>query len=134
MNILLVEDNNNLALNITQYLESKDYVVDYAADGKIALNLALANTYDVILLDIMLPGMDGFSLCKKLRDDKNGLSTPVIMLTAKDTEEDKLKGFSVGTDDYLVKPFSLPELEARIIALVRRTKQALTLRYESGCR
>ena len=125
MKILLVEDNNNLALNITQYFESKDYVTDYAADGITALNLALRETYDVIVLDIMLPGMDGFSLCQKLRD-KNGIETPVIMLTARDTEQDKLKGFSVGADDYLVKPFSMPELEARIVALVRRTKQAVT--------
>lgn len=124
MNILLVEDNNNLALNVTEYLESKDYLIDYAADGIIAFNLLLTQTYDVILLDIMLPGMDGFSLCQKLRD-KKGISTPVIMLTAKDTEEDKLNGFGVGADDYLVKPFSLPELEARIIALDRRAKQAL---------
>ena len=124
MKILLVEDNNNLALNVTQYLESKDYIVDYAADGKTAFNLVLTQTYDVILLDIMLPGMDGFSLCQKVRDEKS-ISTPIIMLTAKDTEQEKLRGFSVGTDDYLVKPFSLPELEARIIALVRRTKQAL---------
>ncbi|MCP4333285.1 MAG: response regulator transcription factor [Gammaproteobacteria bacterium] len=125
MKILLVEDNNNLALNITQYLESKDYVTDYAADGITALNLALREIYDVIVLDIMLPGMDGFSLCQKLRD-KNGIETPVIMLTARDTEQDKLKGFRVGADDYLVKPFSMPELEARIIALVRRAKHALT--------
>jgi DNA-binding response OmpR family regulator len=123
MKILLVEDNNNLALNVTQYLESKAYIVDYAADGKTAFNLVLTQTYDVILLDIMLPGMDGFSLCQKVRDEKS-ISTPIIMLTAKDTEQEKLRGFSVGTDDYLVKPFSLPELEARIIALVRRTKQA----------
>jgi DNA-binding response OmpR family regulator len=123
MKILLVEDNNNLALNITEYLESQDYVVDYAADGRTALNLALDHTYDVIVLDIMLPGMDGFSICQKLRD-KKGIVTPVIMLTAKDTEEDKLRGFGAGADDYLVKPFSLRELEARIIALVRRAKPA----------
>jgi len=125
MKILLVEDNDNLALNMSQYFESKDYVTDYAADGITALNLALSETYDVIVLDIMLPGLDGFSLCEKLRD-KKGIGTPVIMLTARDTEQDKLKGFSTGADDYLVKPFSLPELEARIIALVRRTKRALT--------
>ena len=123
MKILLVEDNNNLALNITQYFESKDYVTDYAADGVAALSLALSETYDVIILDIMLPRMDGFSFCQKFRD-KKGTRTPVIMLTARDREQDKLKGFSVGADDYLVKPFSLPELEARIIALVRRTEQA----------
>jgi len=125
MKILLVEDNNNLALNITQYFESKDYVTDYAADGVAALSLALSETYDVIIIDIMLPRMDGFSLCQKFRD-KKGTRTPVIMLTARDREQDKLKGFSVGADDYLVKPFSLPELEARIIALVRRTAQAAT--------
>jgi len=126
MKILLVEDSNNLALNVTEYLESKGYVTDYAADGITALNLVLTQTYDVILLDIMMPGMNGFSVCEKLRD-KNGIATPIIMLTAKDTEEDILKGFSVGTDDYLVKPFSLPELEARIIAMVRRTKRAFGL-------
>jgi DNA-binding response OmpR family regulator len=123
MKILLVEDNNDLALNITEYFETKDYIIDYASDGKIALNLALSQIYDVIVLDIMLPGMDGFSLCQQLRD-KNGLGTPVIMLTARDTEQDKLKGFSVGTDDYMIKPFSLPELEVRISAVVRRVKQA----------
>jgi DNA-binding response OmpR family regulator len=123
MKILLVEDNNDLALNITEYFESKDYIIDYASDGRIALNLALSQIYDVIVLDIMLPGMDGFSLCQQLRD-KNGLGTPVIMLTARDTEQDKLKGFSVGTDDYMIKPFSLPELEVRISAVVRRVKQA----------
>jgi DNA-binding response OmpR family regulator len=81
MKILLVEDNNNLALNVAQYLESKAYIVDYAADGKSAYNLLLTQTYDVILLDIMLPGMDGFSLCQKVRDEKS-ISTPIIMLTA----------------------------------------------------
>jgi DNA-binding response OmpR family regulator len=124
MKILLVEDNKNLALNICDYLESQGYVIDYAADGITALNLVLTQTFDVILLDIMMPGMNGFSVCQKLRDN-NGIATPIIMLTAKDTEEDVLKGFSVGTDDYLIKPFSLPELEARIIALVRRAKRAL---------
>jgi DNA-binding response OmpR family regulator len=124
MKILLVEDNKNLALNISDYLESQGYVIDYAADGITALNLVLTQTFDVILLDIMMPGMNGFSVCQKLRD-KSGIATPIIMLTAKDTEADILKGFSVGTDDYLVKPFSLPELEARIIALVRRARRAI---------
>jgi len=122
MKILLIEDNNNLALNITEYFESKEYLIDYAADGITALNLVLSQTFDVIVLDIMLPGMDGYSLCQKLRDN-NGIGTPVIMLTARDTEDDKLKGFDAGADDYLVKPFSLPELEARLLALVRRAKQ-----------
>jgi len=109
---------------MSQYFESKDYVTDYAADGITALNLALSETYDVIVLDIMLPGMDGFSLCEKLRDN-NRVGTPVIMLTARDTEQDKLRGFNAGADDYLVKPFSLPELEARLIALIRRDNKAL---------
>jgi DNA-binding response OmpR family regulator len=125
MKILVVEDNYNLAHNITEFLESRGYLIDYAADGITAFNLVLTQTYDVILLDIMMPGMSGFRVCEKLRD-KSGISTPIIMLTAKDTEEDKLKGFRLGADDYLVKPFSLPELEARIVALNRRTKQALT--------
>lgn len=122
MKILLVEDSINLAKNITEYFERKDYIIDYASDGIVALNLALSQTYDVIVLDINLPGMDGYSLCHELRDN-NGIGTPVIMLTARDTEQDKLKGFSAGADDYLVKPFSLPELEARLLALVRREKQ-----------
>ena len=124
MKILLVEDNNNLAQNVTEFFESKDYVIDYAADGITAMNLVLSQTYDVIVLDIMLPGMDGFSLCEKLRDN-NRVGTPVIMLTARDTEQDKLRGFNAGADDYLVKPFSLPELEARLIALIRRANKAL---------
>jgi DNA-binding response OmpR family regulator len=124
MKILLVEDNKNLALNITEFFESKDYIVDYAADGSTALNLLLSETYDVIVLDIMLPGIDGFSLCEKLRDGNN-MDTPVIMLTARDREKDKLKGFSVGADDYMIKPFSLPELEARLLALVRRTNRSV---------
>ena len=122
MKILLVEDNNNLALNITEYFERKDCIVDYSADGLTAVNLVINQRFDVIVLNIMLPRMDGFSLCKKLRESANS-DTPVIMLTAKDTEQDKLKGFGAGADDYLVKPFSLPELEARLFALVRRAKQ-----------
>ncbi len=122
MKILLVEDNNSLALNITEYLEVKDFIVDYAADGNTALNLALSHDYDAIVLDITIPGLDGFSFCQRLRENANN-HTPVVMLTAKDSEKDKLKGFSVGTDDYVVKPFSLPELEARLLALTRRSKQ-----------
>ena len=117
MKILLVEDNRDLALNITEFFESKDYIVDYAADGSTAMNLLLSEVYDAVLLDIMLPGMDGFSICEKLRDS-NSVDVPVIMLTARDREQDKLKGFSVGVDDYMIKPFSLPELEARLLALV----------------
>ena len=97
--------------------------MDYAADGVAAMNLALTHEYDAIVLDIMLPRLDGFSFCQQLRENAEN-DTPVIMLTAKDTEKDKLAGFSAGTDDYVVKPFSLPELEARVIALVRRSKKS----------
>ncbi len=124
MKILLVEDNNDLALNITEYFESKNHIVDYSADGLTAINLVSNDEYDIIILDIMLPGMDGFTFCKKLRVDLED-ETPVIMLTARDTEQDKLTGFSSGTDDYLVKPFSLPELEARLSALNRRNRNSL---------
>jgi DNA-binding response OmpR family regulator len=122
--ILLVEDNKDLALNITEFFECKGIIVDYAADGLTALNLLLSETYDVVVLDITLPGMDGFSLCEKMRDS-NRIDAPVIMLTARDREQDKLKGFSVGADDYMIKPFSLPELEARLVALIRRANQGV---------
>jgi DNA-binding response OmpR family regulator len=121
MKILLVEDDKNLSLNIAEYFESKGYLIDYSADGLTALNLAVSNRFDVIVADIMLPGLNGIDLCQRLRDSASG-DTPLIMLTAKDTEQDKLKGFGAGADDYLVKPFSLPELEARLVALVRRSK------------
>ncbi len=120
MNILLVEDNHDLALNVSEFFERKGHIIDYAADGLSALNLVLRQTYDVIILDVMLPGMNGLTFCQQIREN-HGLDTPVIMLTAKDTEEDKLKGFKSGTDDYLVKPFSLPELEARLQSLIRRS-------------
>jgi len=124
MKILLVEDNRDLALNITEYFENKNYTIDYAADGPTGLNLLLGETYDVVVLDVMLPGMDGFRLCEQMREH-NSIEVPVIMLTARDREQDKLKGFSVGADDYLIKPFSLPELEARLHALVRRANQSV---------
>jgi DNA-binding response OmpR family regulator len=124
MNILLVEDNHDLALNVTEFFERKGHIIDYAADGLSALNLVLRQTYEVIILDVMLPGMNGLSFCQQLREHYE-LDTPVIMLTAKDTEEDKLKGFKVGTDDYLIKPFSLPELEARLLSLIRRSNRQL---------
>ncbi len=122
MKLLLVEDNRELALNITEYLERKGHIVDYAADGLTALNLVLRDTFDVAVLDIMLPGMDGLSLCQKIREGID-YDIALIVLTAKDKESDKLEGFSVGCDDYVVKPFSMPELEARLYALVRRTQQ-----------
>jgi DNA-binding response OmpR family regulator len=119
VHILIIEDNGNLAANIDQFLAAREHILDFAGDGVTGLHLAVVNDYDVIVMDLMLPGMDGLALCRKLREDalKN---TPVLMLTARDTLTDKLAGFAAGGDDYLVKPFSLRELEARLLALKRR--------------
>ncbi len=118
-NILLVEDNADLAETVGAFLEAQNYVVDYAADGLLAVQLATSEPFDAIVLDIMLPGIDGIEVCRRLRRDAR-LSTPIIMLTARDQLQDKLDGFDVGADDYLVKPFDMPELVARIEALIRR--------------
>jgi len=117
--LLIIEDNPAIVQNMTDFLESKGYVLDFAMDGIGGLHLALTQDYDVIVLDLMLPGMDGITLCKKLRQEADK-QVPVIMLTARDTLDDKLLGFESGADDYLVKPFALKELEARIKALAKR--------------
>jgi DNA-binding response OmpR family regulator len=127
MNILVVEDNVDLAATLWDYLESKGHVIDAAGDGVTGLHLATVNEYDVIALDLILPGLDGLELCRKLRIDVRK-STPVLMVTARDTLEDKLRGFDVGADDYLVKPFALEELEARLRALARRAEPASSTR------
>jgi len=119
LRILLVEDHAALAANIFDYLEGDAYELDHAADGLTALHLMATHSYDVIVLDIMLPGIDGFSLCRRLRDDLRS-ATPVLMLTARDSIDDKTLGFTAGADDYLVKPFAMKELELRIQALYRR--------------
>ncbi len=116
--LLLVEDNFDLAETIIQYLELEGMTCDHAASAEAGLNLARENEYDVLLLDIMLPRMSGLDLCDQLR--KNGQDMPILMLTARDTLNDKLAGFESGTDDYLVKPFDMPELVVRINALARR--------------
>ena len=120
LRILIVEDNVDMAENIGDYLEAHGHVLDFAMDGISGLHLALTQDFDVIVLDIMLPGMDGLSFSRKLRADADN-QTPILMLTARDTLSDKLDGFSAGADDYLVKPFALQELAARLDALVRRT-------------
>lgn len=130
LNILLVEDHRELAETTGAYLEACGHDVDFAADGLVALHLAGTETYDVVVLDIMLPGMDGFAVCERLRKGAK-VTTPIIMLTARDALHDKLSGFAVGADDYLVKPFDMPELAARIEALARRAK-GLTAHYEIG--
>jgi len=104
------------------YFERRDYELDYASDGRMGFNLANQNDYDVILLDLMLPEMDGIEVCKALREESKNY-TPILMLTARDTLEDKVSGLDVGADDYLVKPFEILELEARIRALMRRKSQ-----------
>ena len=119
--VLLVEDHRDLAITVSDYLQNLSYIVDFAEDGLTAVNLATANHYDVIILDIMLPGLDGFQVCEQLRE-KAQLSVPIIMLTARDQLDDKLQGFAQGADDYLVKPFELAELEARIAVLIRRSR------------
>lgn len=119
LSILIVEDNKDILSNIVLYLENKKYIVDCADNGTTATHLINNNNYDVIVLDIMLPGgTNGYDICRKLRAAGN--DTPVIMLTAKDSIDERLEGFESGTDDYLVKPFSLDELEARIKSLHNR--------------
>lgn len=121
MRILVIEDQADILQNIADYLTIKGYVVDCGHDGLGGLHLALTQAFDLIIMDIMLPGMNGYDLCRRLRQEAK-MFTPVIMLTAKDSVDDKLTGFQAGADDYLVKPFSLPELHARVEAVLRRAQ------------
>lgn len=123
MRLLLIEDNRDILANLADYLALKGYVVDCAQDGLTGLHLAATNEYDLIVLDIMLPGIDGYTLCSRLRDSERA-HVPVIMLTARDTLDDRLQGFRAGADDYLVKPFALAELAARIEAVLKRSQGA----------
>lgn len=118
MIILLVEDDLDLAELVIEYFESESIHCDLAHHGKMALNLLLVNHYDVIISDVMMPGLDGFSLTQEIR--AQGIDTPLILLTARDMLEDKLQGFDSGADDYLVKPFELAELAARVKTLDSR--------------
>lgn len=120
MRILLVEDNRDILVNLADYLTLKGYTVDCAQDGLSGLQLASSQHFDLLVLDVMLPGIDGFTLCQRLREEARS-STPVIMLTARDTLDDRLQGFRSGADDYLLKPFALSELAARIEAVLRRS-------------
>lgn len=131
MRILIIEDQPEILQNIADYLELKGYLVDCAYDGLGGLHLALTQPFDLIILDLMLPGMDGITLCQRLRQEAR-LQTPIIMLTARDSVEDKLAGFQAGADDYLVKPFSLPELHARVEAVLRRGQAGLKNLLEIG--
>jgi len=117
--ILVVEDQQSIAQNIANYMEVKGHVLDFATQGDQGLALALTNHYDLVILDLNLPVMDGLEVCKQLRQ-KARYHVPIIMLTARDSIDDKISGFTLGADDYLTKPFSLEELEVRCFALSRR--------------
>jgi len=123
MRILVVEDEHRIAASIKKGLEQERYAVDVAYDGLDGFDLACSEDYDLILLDLMLPGMDGLQICKSLREKK--VNTPILMLTARGQTEDKVNGLNIGADDYLTKPFSFDELLARIRALIRRPKNTI---------
>jgi len=122
MRLLVIEDNRDILANLLDYLQLKGFTVDCAQDGLSGLHLAASQHYDLIVLDIMLPGIDGFTLCQRLRQDAHN-EVPILMLTARDTLDDRLQGLNAGADDYLVKPFALAELVARIHAILRRSQR-----------
>ena len=119
LRILVIEDHLDIAENIGDYLSAQGHILDFAMDGISGMHLALTLEFDVIVLDLMLPGMDGLTLCRKFREEADK-QIPILMLTARDTLDDKLTGFNSGADDYLVKPFALEELSARLTALAKR--------------
>ena len=121
MKILLVEDDKSISDLIKSGLESEKMLCDQAFEGEAGLDMACGNSYDVVILDWMLPGMSGVEILESLRDEK--VETPVLMLTAKGEIEDKLEGFDAGSDDYLVKPFAFEELLVRVRALGKRKSQ-----------
>ena len=123
MKILLVEDDPKISSFVKIGLESNDFMVDVAYDSPIGEKLALTKKYDVIILDVVIPGISGFELCKNIRN--KSILTPIIMLTSLDSVEDKVQGFDCGADDYLIKPFNFQELMARIKALNRRNRDAI---------
>ncbi|HTM71149.1 MAG TPA: response regulator transcription factor [Luteimonas sp.] len=122
MRVLIIEDQHDIAANLWDFLERRGHAVDHCADGVAGLARARAGGFDAIVLDLGLPRLDGLQLCRALREAGDGV--PVLMLTARDTLEDKLRGYAEGADDYMVKPFALRELEARLRALHRRNAPA----------
>jgi len=118
MRILLVEDDLKIASFVQKGLKAAGFAVDHASDGEDGLHMALTEPYDTAIIDIMLPGLDGLSLIKKMRQEK--MNTPVIILSAKGSIDDRVKGLQTGSDDYLTKPFAFSELLARVQALIRR--------------
>ncbi|MCM3707726.1 MULTISPECIES: response regulator transcription factor [Cytobacillus] len=129
--ILLVDDEERIRRLLKMYLERENFSIDEAENGDQALSKALANDYDVILLDLMMPGKDGIEVCRELREKK---ATPVIMLTAKGEEVNRVQGFEVGTDDYIVKPFSPREVVLRVKALLRRSSKTTYLQTETSAK
>ncbi|MEM9159961.1 MAG: response regulator transcription factor [Verrucomicrobiota bacterium] len=119
--ILLVEDDFDVAGNIQDYLERCGYAVTYASNGALGLNHALGENFDAVILDVRMPGIDGLTVCQQLREKLN-VDWPILMLTAADALPDRLKGFDAGADDYVVKPFALEELSARLKVLIRRSR------------
>ncbi|MCB1935756.1 MAG: response regulator transcription factor [Nitrosomonas sp.] len=131
MNVLIIEDNQDIAASIYDYLEAIGYTVDAAGDGITGLHMALTRNYDVIILDLNLPGIDGIELCQRLRKDARR-AVPVIMLTARDSLDSKLEGFNSGADDYLIKPFALKELAARVKVLSERVNRVSSSQMQIG--
>ncbi|BFT29886.1 response regulator transcription factor [Alteromonas sp. D210916BOD_24] len=131
LHILIIEDEVSIAKNIAQYMEHKGHILDFAERGDQGLDLALNAYYDVVILDLNLPTMDGLNVCQAIRE-KAERHIPILMLTARDSIDDKVSGFHVGTDDYLTKPFSLKELEVRCIALSKRHLLQTTDKIELG--
>ena len=130
MRVLLIEDDRHLAWAIKNSMAEKGYAVDCATNGQDGIDMAAIYPYDLIILDIMLPDINGFIVCKEIR--KQGMKTPILMLTARYREEDKVRGLDSGADDYMVKPFGYPELYARARALVRRSKNECLKTIEIG--
>jgi DNA-binding response OmpR family regulator len=126
MNLLLIEDNPDLVENLCEFFASRGHTLDIAYNGPAGLGFAIDNHYQIIILDLMLPGMDGLEVCARIRQQDPNI--PILMLTARDTLQNKIDGFTSGADDYLIKPFALPELEMRIAALTRRTRNMASTR------
>lgn len=124
MRILLIEDNQLVASNVAEFLDAENHDVDLAVDGRTGLKMASGGAYDALIVDVELPRLRGLELCRKYRTER-GAGTPILMLTARDTLEDKLEGFDAGADDYMVKPFELRELLARVQSLHRRARGAV---------
>ena len=131
LRLLIVEDHVALTQNLVDFFDDERYVLDFASDGLTALHLVATNKYDVIILDIMLPGLGGFEICRRLREDLH-CHTPVIMMTAESQLESKQQGFEQGADDYMVKPFHLKELQLRVDALHRRSSGGEAQRLQAG--